>query len=474
MPDPRLLTLTPSGDGRMYVHPKTREQHVSSTTVLKTLSKELSAWAAGGAAGQAWDNRYWLLTVTRQQAVDALRGWPYRSRDERGDSGTLVHRGAELLALNHAGYPLTPDQQRELVPLLDGSQGTVVQQSVFRWAEWVANYVAEWLYLEQTVWGNGYAGTFDAIVRLKDGRVALVDYKTPKALYRETVLQLASYRYAPIMLNADGVETPMPEIDLAAVVHLPEAGGYDFRDMTPELDKADGGWPDAFERFENLIDHWHWQERVPLHPGRPIPIAAAPEEPGRQLCGARKPGGSSGRPGSIECIEEEGHLERDWPHHGKSSTGSRNYWWDKDGNPVKAPKNVPEDSSGATPEQPPAPDATEQSPGSVVAPAEPAQPAVAQPPGPSPAPSDPIEVARDAVASGAYAIAQGLERTFPEQYVASVVPLHPALPADPYGTLIEAGPLPRVQPAADELEQTERAFSAQISDLFLEPGQQPS
>jgi hypothetical protein len=374
MPDPRLATLTAGDGGRMYTHPVTREQHVSSTTVLKTLAKELSRWAAAGAAGEAWDNRYWLLGVSRQQAVDAFAGWPFRKRDERGDAGTLVHRGAELLALRHAGYELTGDQLAELMPLLNGAQGPTVQQGVFRWAEWASMYVAEWLHLEQTVWGNGYAGTFDAIVRLRDGRTALVDYKTAKAIYRETKLQLASYAFAPVMLNAEGVVTPMPEINVAGVVHLPEAGGFTFQDL--EVDSDD------LEAFERILDHWHWCERVPKNPGRPVPLAAAPGKLGQQTCGARKPGGTSGRPGSIACIEPAGHPGR---HHGKSSTGSRNYYWDED---VPAgPEGEADRPAPDAPAQPAPPAGTVAAPPVATAPVPPAAAGVADPAAqPSPAP----------------------------------------------------------------------------------------
>jgi len=342
MPDPRLATLLPGDRGRMYTHPITREQHVSSTTVLKTLAKELSGWAAGLAAGEAWDNREWLLRVSRQQAVDALRGAPFRTRDERGDHGSYVHNGAELLAMSASGYMLDVGQQALLTSLVTGMQGEAVRQGVFRFAEWAHTYVAEWLHLEQTVWGNGWAGTFDAIVRLKDGRVALVDYKTGKGIYREVKLQLASYFYAPIMLDANGNETPMPQLDLAAVLHLPESGGYTFIDL--EID------PDDFEDFERVLEHWHWTQRVPLNSGVAIPVATAPNVPGVRECGHRRKGGS------IACTLDQGHAGE---HKGKSKTGSRNYVWPNENVPEAGTEPVLSASltgSGTDPGSPPAPD----------------------------------------------------------------------------------------------------------------------
>jgi hypothetical protein len=286
------------------------------------MSKELTRWAAKLAAGEAWDNREWLLRVSRQQAVDAFGGAADRNRNERGDHGSLVHRGAELLAMRAAGYDLDTKQQAELAALLT-LQGDAVRDGIYRFAEWAGKYVAEWLLLEQTAWGNGWAGTFDAIVRLKDGRTALVDYKTGNAIYREPRLQLASYAYAPVILDADGNETAMPYIDLCAVVHLPQSGGYSFLDMQVESDDV--------EVFEHLLEVWQWAERVPRNPGVAIPLAQAPGVPAAQQCGDPRPSPTTGRAGSVSCILERGHASQ---HHGKSKTGSRNYFW---GNTEDAP-----------------------------------------------------------------------------------------------------------------------------------------
>jgi hypothetical protein len=341
MPDPRLATLLPEDHGRVYTHPITRERHVSTTTVLKTMSKELTRWAAKLAAGEAWDNRTWLLGVSRQQAVDAFGGAADRNRNERGDHGSFVHRGAELLALSAAGYTLDVKQQTELAALLT-LQGDAVREGLYRFGEWASRYVAEWLYLEQTVWGNGWAGTFDAIVRLKDGRTALVDYKTGNAIYREPRLQLASYAFAPVILNAEGEETAMPWIDLCAVVHLPQSGGYSFLDLRVE--------PDDLEVFEHLLEVWQWTERVPRNPGVAIPLAQAPSVPAAQQCGDPRPSPTTGRAGSVACILERGHSGQ---HHGRSKTGSRNYYWGKEQDAPTAAATGEGQRSASTPQDVP-------------------------------------------------------------------------------------------------------------------------
>lgn len=70
----------------------------------------------------------------------------------------------------------------------------------------------------------GYAGTCDALVRLKCGRLIAFDYKTSSDSYSEHALQLAAYRHAEFIGLQDGTEEPMPETDGGCIL-LPQPDG---------------------------------------------------------------------------------------------------------------------------------------------------------------------------------------------------------------------------------------------------------
>jgi PD-(D/E)XK nuclease superfamily len=71
------------------------------------------------------------------------------------------------------------------------------------------------------------AGTFDLIVKLPDGTLAVADLKTGQSLeysWHEIAIQLALYAHASDIYNPEnGFREPMPDVrtDLALVIHLP-------------------------------------------------------------------------------------------------------------------------------------------------------------------------------------------------------------------------------------------------------------
>jgi hypothetical protein len=96
-------------------------------------------------------------------------------------------------------------------------------------------FIKEWrvrpLLVEHTVGSYrwGYAGTFDLIAELPDGRRVLFDYKTGKSgVWPETALQLAAYRYADAYVAPDGTEIPMKDVGVTeAKAVWVRADGYD-------------------------------------------------------------------------------------------------------------------------------------------------------------------------------------------------------------------------------------------------------
>jgi len=166
------------------------------------------------------DNRYnkWPDngSFSRLALIDTLKGVHWQDRDKAANKGTAVHNMAEAL-MN--GDEVTPPD--ELVGHVD---------SYIRFVnDWQpTDEILEFVCGHRT---HGYMGTGDIICRLRDGRRWLLDYKTNRSgPFQEVALQLAAYRYAEFILDQDGNEQPMPEVDACGVVWI-RSDGYDLYEV---------------------------------------------------------------------------------------------------------------------------------------------------------------------------------------------------------------------------------------------------
>lgn len=155
-----------------------------------------------------------LSNFGRNAAVNLLKGIPWSQRDQAAARGTDVHDIAEQLI--SGAHVDVPDH-------LDG----YVQSAVSFMDQWKPVPLLTERVIGSYRWM--YAGTFDLIAELPDGRRVLFDYKTSKSgIFPETALQLAAYRHADVYVAEDGTEIPMSEVgitDTMAVWLRPD--GYD-------------------------------------------------------------------------------------------------------------------------------------------------------------------------------------------------------------------------------------------------------
>lgn len=174
-----------------------------------------------------------LRTMGEGPAIAALKQIPWQARDEAAVKGTDVHALGEKII--HGEAVDVPEH------LVDHVQG---------YADLLEKFVIEPVLTERAVASRKwfYAGTFDAIVRIGKGpwagRTAIVDLKTSSGVYGETGLQVAAYACADWYLGDDGEETPIPEVDCSAVIHVTEAGSQ----LHP-LSKTREGLEVAFKVF---------------------------------------------------------------------------------------------------------------------------------------------------------------------------------------------------------------------------------
>jgi hypothetical protein len=168
----------------------------------------LVPWAARRAAEYAVANP--------GASVDEIRTAPDRERDAAGIRGTAVHDIAEQIV---HGTPV--DVPEELYPYVDG------------YVRFLDAFRGEPVLIERTVAhrGLGYAGRFDAIVRLpglNGSDPVMVDLKTSNGVYRETKAQCAAYALADFYVEADdpGTELILPEIQASYVAHITPEGTF--------------------------------------------------------------------------------------------------------------------------------------------------------------------------------------------------------------------------------------------------------
>jgi hypothetical protein len=115
------------------------------------------------------------------------------------------------------------------------------------WEDWVKTHKVRPVAIEQVVWSNeyGYAGTMDLLAEV-DGELALVDYKTGKAIYEESFLQNVAYQVA---LAEMGHGTPKR----GYIVRLPKLTSdpaFEVVEVPPVSE--------LFPVFLNVCQVWKW------------------------------------------------------------------------------------------------------------------------------------------------------------------------------------------------------------------------
>lgn len=182
----------------------------SVTTILSAgIPKPmLVGWAARTAAEYAVANP--------GATVDEIKDAPNRERDKAGIRGTAVHDLAEQII---HGTPV--DVPDELYPYVDG------------YVRFLDAFHVTPLLVEKTVAhrGLGYAGRFDAIVRLpglNGSDPVMVDLKTSNGVYRETKAQCAAYSCADFYVEPDApaTELTLPVIQASYVAHITPDGTF--------------------------------------------------------------------------------------------------------------------------------------------------------------------------------------------------------------------------------------------------------
>jgi hypothetical protein len=224
----------------------------SVTTVLEVLSKPALVY---------WKGQEVARAIYRDSAAFFGKGWDIgeddaikwamakadEQRDRAAKLGSSIHLLADMVSRPSEkaveGFQVSDEEK----PYLEA------------WKSFMAFLEAQGASIvssEHAVWGEGYAGTYDLIVKMDDA-LWMVDIKTSKGIYPEYALQLAAYGHAAgIILPNDPKLYPMPKIDRYAVLHLrPDAypqDGYKLIEY-PVTDR------DYFS-FISALDLYEWRK----------------------------------------------------------------------------------------------------------------------------------------------------------------------------------------------------------------------
>jgi hypothetical protein len=207
------------------------ERAWSVTTLLQGEPKPaLPYWSVKEGANFAVDNIAEIASLAktdRDAAVDLIKRAPWRKRDKAADIGSTLHHVIEARTLGS-----------------DPNVPADVESYIKQFDDWCSVYEPEWEALEVVIWhpDESYAGRLDAIAKLGrlDGKRYLLDWKSGSGTYPSHALQANLYARAPIIFDdRAGVESPMPDIDGAAIVRIgPEGWTFTEVNLSDDIYRA--------------------------------------------------------------------------------------------------------------------------------------------------------------------------------------------------------------------------------------------
>ena len=261
---PKIETKSSYGS-RFYVNPETGDTVPGVTSILNMLPKPfLKPWAAKVVAETAVDQLPEIMALRLRDGVEAavnhLKGSPDRFTKSAADVGTDVHDMFERMA---KGSKLSLLNSDPLAPYAN------------HFNEFLTEFSPEFVMLEETVWSDthGYAGSFDAIMRV-GSELVIADWKTTRSgVHEEVALQLAAYKNADYVLKPNGTKIELPQVDGGAVLHVrPEGWALYPVNISDEV----------FAHFLNVKQVFAWEKELKKGViGRPLNAEAPRKKRGK-------------------------------------------------------------------------------------------------------------------------------------------------------------------------------------------------
>lgn len=281
MTSPRLATEDRWGR-RIYRRPLTGEEYQSITTFKNkgTSSWALDKWKREQVARTIVEDLPMFLGIAAESnkaAIDWAISKSEKAANNKMALGTYIHAIAEARL---GGHPIPEPDPNDALD----------EQVCIGYAKALGMFLDEWkpdpILIEYTVFNTKcatpYAGTGDLAFRVERGkRTIAADWKTGKALYADTALQVAAAAHAEFWIDDTDTELELPKFDEGVGILLRSGGprsdpGYEVR----HLDISDRAW--KMFQYVQKVAQWNtsssWALGNQLAPPLQLEVVADDEE----------------------------------------------------------------------------------------------------------------------------------------------------------------------------------------------------
>jgi hypothetical protein len=253
-------------------HTKLYQPSVTTVLGMKDKSNALIPWAVNAMKERTLRllGDYETLTRPALEAVlDAAQDSYRKKTQDACDVGTVVHRVLEQELLSRFDLAEKPllrvELNSALAPHITGEMVDQINRSIGAGLQFYRENQIQLIQAEAPRWSPtyGYIGTGDLVARF-NGELAILDYKTSKAIYSEYFLQTAAYQMAY------EEEFPDQKILKRIVVHIGRDGVLDTQSRDNSTLEQD------FEVFISLLKVWRWNLENQGKWSKPAPIVVGP------------------------------------------------------------------------------------------------------------------------------------------------------------------------------------------------------
>lgn len=229
-------------------------EYPSVTTILQVIGKPaLIAWSAKveremvtNVSAQLYED---VATTPKMSKIAYLNTLQTRLGKEKAHK-KLLEKAGDIGSQIHALIEWTLKASLMHEPGPSPQVTDKAQWGFMAWEDWRKSVNLKPVFIEQTVWSDthGYAGTMDLLAEV-NGVLTVLDWKSGKAIYPESYLQNAAYRFA---LREMGHGDPVQGL----VVRLPKVDtdpDFEVKECPPEKD--------CMEVFLNAKKLWEWSQK---------------------------------------------------------------------------------------------------------------------------------------------------------------------------------------------------------------------
>lgn len=245
-----------SFDAKNHIHLLDGSPLYGTTTVIKELMPPfLAKWGATCAADHIeanWDNYFDQETARPRKKLfeDAILAWS-KVRAEAANKGTDMHAALEAYVSR-----MITDFDGKPQLLNDASGDEPDWKKVQAFAEWATHSVDRFILAEKYTYSRRLwtGGVVDCLAKMRDGSLAVIDFKSSKEAYFNQFVQAAGYS---LQLkesgygNADGTDWQTLTEPITKLIVVP----FGAKELKPPFIENVEGYKDAFEHIVRVYEY---------------------------------------------------------------------------------------------------------------------------------------------------------------------------------------------------------------------------